>query len=292
MRKKKKLGSYPFISVIFSISLALFVIGLFGLLMLHANKLTDLVRENIEVQVYLNRTITENERIKIQKTLSTKEYILQKEGEPQVRYISKEEAAEQFIQDTGEDFTQFLGENPLRDAFVLTIQPDFFEPEQLKVLKADIEGISGVFEVTYLENFIASLNKNLTKVSLTLIGFAVLLVFIVMILINNTIRLALFSQRFLIRSMQLVGATKGFIQRPFLMRSLLHGLLGGFFASIFLMLVLEYANRQISDLHALQDPEKIYLLMGFLFVLGGFLGLVSSYRAIRKYLRLSLDELY
>jgi cell division transport system permease protein len=292
MRKKKKLGSYPFVSVIFSISLALFVIGLFGLLMLHANKLTDLVRENIEVQIYLNRTITENERIKIQKTLSTKEYILQKEGEPQLRYISKEEAAEQFIQDTGEDFTQFLGENPLRDAFVLVIQPDYFEPERLKEIKTDVEAISGVFEVTYLENFIASLNQNLTKVSLILIGFAVLLVFIVMILINNTIRLALFSQRFLIRSMQLVGATKGFIQRPFLMRSILHGLMGGFFASIFLMLVLEYANRQISDLRALQDPEKIYLLMGFLLVLGGFLGLISSYRAIRKYLRLSLDELY
>lgn len=292
MRKKKKLGSYPFVSVIFSISLALFVIGLFGLLMLHANKLTDIVRENIEVQVYLNRTITENERIKIQKILSTKEYILEKEDGPQIRYISKEEAAEQFIRDTGEDFTKFLGENPLRDAYVLVVTPNFHEAEQLREIKADIEEISGVFEVTYLESFIASLNQNLAKVSLILIGFAVLLVIIVMILINNTIRLALFSQRFLIRSMQLVGATKGFIQKPFLIRSWLHGMLGGILAAIFLMLVLEYANRQISDLEQLQEPEKIYLLMAFLLLTGGILGLVSTYRAIRKYLRLSLDELY
>jgi len=292
VQKKKKLGSYPFVSVIFSISLALFVIGLFGLLVLHANKLTDIVRENIEVQVYLDRTITENERIKIQKTLSTKDYILAKEGEGQIRYVSKEEAAEQFIEDTGEDFTKFLGENPLRDAYVIVVKPEFHETAQLAEIKEDIEGISGVFEVTYLESFIASLNQNLTKVSLILIGFAVLLVIIVMILINNTIRLALFSQRFLIRSMQLVGATKGFIQKPFLMRSVLHGFLAGFLASAFLMLVLEYANSQISDLRQLQEPEKIYILLGFLFLLGGFLGLISTYRAIRKYLRLSLDELY
>ncbi len=292
MQKKKKLGSYPFVSVIFSISLALFVIGLFGLLVLHANKLTDIVRENIEVQVYLDRTITENERIKIQKTLSTKDYILEKEGEGQIRYVSKEEAAAQFIEDTGEDFTKFLGENPLRDAYVIVVKPEFHGAEQLAAIKTNIEEISGVFEVTYLESFIASLNQNLTKVSLILIGFAVLLVIIVMILINNTIRLALFSQRFLIRSMQLVGATKGFIQKPFLMRSVMHGFLGGFLASAFLMLVLEYANRQISDLRQLQEPEKIYILLGFLFLLGGFLGLISTYRAIRKYLRLSLDELY
>src|SRR5699024_10257158 len=130
-KKKKKLGSYPYVSVVFSITLALFVIGLFGLLLLHANQLKELVRENVEVQVYLNKYITENQRIKINKTLASKDYVLVKDGTPQISYISKEEAAQQFIKETGEDFTNFLGENPLRDAFTVKIKATYHDKDKL-----------------------------------------------------------------------------------------------------------------------------------------------------------------
>ncbi len=290
--RKKQLGNSPNISVVFSTTLALFVIGLFGLLMLHANQLASLVRENIEIQIFLDRNITENEQIKIQKTLATKDYVLLKNGQPRVSFISKEEAAQKFIKETGEDFIQLLGENPLRDAFVIIIRPEFYETEKLEEIKADIESLGGVFEVAYIESLIDSVNDNLAKISLVLMGFATLLVIVVIILINNTIRLALFSQRFLIRSMQLVGATSGFIRKPFLARFTFQGILSGILASVLLFLLLQYANRVITDLADLQEPEKMYMLFGFLIFLGGFLGLVSAYRSIKKYLKMSLDELF
>jgi cell division transport system permease protein len=291
-KKKKKLGSYPYVSVVFSITLALFVIGLFGLLMLHANSLTRMIRENVTMQVFLNRTISENDRIQVQKTLATKDYVAVVEGQPQVSFISKEEAADDFIEETGENFRQFLGENPLRDAYVINISSDFQDAEEINKIKLDIERMSGVFEVTYVENLVRSINQNLAKVSLVLAGFAMLLIIIVAVLINNTIRLALFSQRFLIRSMQLVGATAGFIQKPFLSRSFMHGVLGGVLASALLFFVLQYANQQIQDLEQLQDTAMILGLMGILLLTGGFIGFLSTFRAVTKYLKMSLDELY
>lgn len=291
-KKKKKLGSYPYVSVVFSITLALFVIGLFGLLLLHANQLKELIRENVEVQVYLNKYITENQRVKINKTLAGKDYVLVEDGTPQISYISKEEAAQQFIKETGEDFTNFLGENPLRDAFSVKIKATYHDKDKLSGIKENIEAISGVFEVTYMENLIESINENVTKISIILAGFALILLLTVIMLINNTIKLALFSQRFLIRSMQLVGATASFIQKPFLFRATLHGILAGIFASLLLMGLMQYANQQIESLARLQDPEKILYLVLFLLLIGGFIGLLSTFRAIRKYLKMSLDELY
>lgn len=291
-RKKKKLGSYPYASVIFSITLALFVVGLFGLLLLHTNKLTELIKENIEIQVYLDKGITENQRIQIQKTLSSKDYAAEKDDEVQISYISKEQAAKEFIEDTGEDFTNFLGENPLRDAYMLKIAPEYQNSEQLKKIKEEIEDINGVFEVEYVESLVSSINENMAKISIFLLGFAAILIIAVVILINNTIKLALFSQRFLIRSMQLVGAKASFIQKPFLLRAALHGILAGLLASAFLYLLMNFANKKIEDLQALQEPDKIFILFAILLVLGAFIGFSSTYRAINKYLKLSLDELY
>lgn len=291
-KKKKKLGSYPYISVVFSITLALFVIGLFGLLFIHANQLKEIIRQNVEIQVYLNKFITENERIKINKTIAGKDFVLIEEGVPQIVYISKEEAAQQFIEETGEDFTNFLGENPLRDAYTIKIKSEYHDKDRLSGIKEDIESISGVFEVTYIENLINSINKNVTKISLFLAGFAIILLLTVIMLINNTIKLALFSQRFLIRSMQLVGATSGFIQKPFLLRATLHGILGGILSSLLLIGILQYANQEIEELAQLQDPKEMLILFLSLLLIGGIIGLLSTFRSVKKYLRMSLDELY
>lgn len=291
-RKKKKLGSYPYVSVVFSITLALFVIGLFGLLLLHTNKLTSIIKENIEIQVYLDKNIQENQRMQVQQALSTKEYVARENNELQISYISKEKAAEEFINETGEDFVEFLGQNPLRDAYVIKVSPEFQQNEKLKVIKAEIEGIGGVFEAVYIESLVDSINKNVTKISLFLIGFAIVLLLAVIILINNTIKLALFSQRFLIRSMQLVGAKASFIQKPFLWRSILHGFLAGGIASILLFVLLNFANENIDDLASLQETRQILILFAILLVAGAIIGFGSTYRAINKYLKLSLDELY
>lgn len=291
-KKKKKLGSYPYFSVIFSVTLALFVIGLFGLLILHANNLSQMIKENIEVQVYLNKYVSNNERIQLEKIIASKDYTLKENGIPTINYISKEEAAKQFIEDTGEDIIEFLGENPLRDVIVFKVDSKVQQNDLLPKVKEDLETLDGVYEVTYVENLVDSINRNVAKISLLLLGFAGLLLLTVTILINNTIKLALFSQRFLIRSMQLVGARPAFIKKPFLTRAIWYGILAGLFASIILYGVLMYFNNIIEGLSSLQELQQIAILFSALLVLGGIVGYFSTYRAINKYLKMSLDQLY
>ncbi len=291
-KKKKKLGSYPFLSVIFSITLALFVIGVFGLLLLHTNRLKEIITENIELQVYLNREVSDNDRTRIQKTLTTKDYILNSEDNSGITFISKEEAARQFVEETGEDFIAFLGDNPLRDLYVVKVDQDYHSSDKLASIKEDLEKELSVYEVVYAESLIESINQNMTKLSLILLGFAAVLIMTVVILINNTIKLALFSQRFLIRSMQLVGATASFIQRPFLTRAAMYGSLAGLIASALLFALLSTANANIRDLEQLQDNQRLIALMLALLITGALVGFLSTYRAVNKYLKMSLDELY
>ena len=251
--KKKKLGSYPYFSVVFSVSLALFVIGVFGALIIYSRELERVVRESVKIQVFLQTRVTEAQRLQIQKTLTSKPYVARHHPEGAIVFVSKEDAAKQFIKETGEDFQQFLGENPLRDAFLVHIDENFHEAKKLTAIKAEVEKINGVFQVYYVENVIDSINKNITKISLILLGIAILLLFTVVLLINNTVRLALFSQRFLIRSMQLVGAKSWFIQKPFLYRALGHGLLAGIIASLLLFGLISAGNEKVEDLQLIQN---------------------------------------
>lgn len=292
VRKKRKLGSYPFASVTFSTALALFVVGLFGLVLIHANNLTRLIQENIEVEVFLNKAITSSEVSKIERAIGSKSYVLQQEGKPRITFISKEQAAKEFMSQTGEDFTKFLGENPLRDHFVINLRTGYHRSDSLKVVKKDIEAIRGVFEVAYVESLVDSIHSNLAKIGAILIGFSIILFLIVVILINNTIKLALFSQRFLIRSMQLVGATGRFIRNPFLIRAAIYGAVAGLVSSAGLWLALSFANKRIEDLSQLGNRDSMLLLFLSLMAMGMIVGVVSTYLAIRKYLKMSLDELY
>ncbi len=290
--RKKRLGSYPFLSVVFSIFITLFVIGLFGYIMINANQLKKTIRENVEMQVYLRKNTSESELIRLSKTLSSKSYALVKEDQAQVEIVTKEQAAQEFIKDTGEDFVSFLGENPLRDVIVLKVEEGYHHPDSLAKVKKEISGMNGVFEVSYSENLVKNINDNLTVVSVILLGFALILLLAAIILINNTIKLALFSQRFIIRSMQLVGATAGFIQRPFLIRAAFYGFISGLLASAILYGLVIYLNQRLQDLNELQDELSLGILFGAVIVLGIIVGFGSSYRAIKKYLRMSLDELY
>jgi cell division transport system permease protein len=291
-RKKTKLGSYKFGSVLFSTTLSLFIVGLFGVIVIQAKTLTSIIRENIEIQIFLNNNISEAENKKIGKLLESKPYVLKKEEARMITYISREEAAATFLEDTGEDFTKFLDDNPLRDSYTFSIDEEFQTAEQIDTIVAEMEGLDGVFEVTYMNDLVESINDNLLKISLVLGGFIIILIVTVIMLINNTIRLALFSQRFLIRSMQLVGATRGFIRRPFLTRSFGYGALAGIFASCLLLGLIEYAKTNIDGFNMLQNNQLLLLLFAGLIILGSFLSLFSTLRSVNKYLNMSLDDLY
>jgi cell division transport system permease protein len=289
-KKKKRVGDFKFISVLFSITLSLFIVGLFGVIIIQAKTLTSIIRENIELQVFLNKNISEAERQKIGEFLASKPYVLEKEEGLRLTFTSSDEAAEAFLKDTGEDFTKFLDDNPLRDSY--TIAEEYQTAEMIEEIVEEIQLQNGVFEVTYMNDLVESINKNLVKVSLVMGAFILILILTVIMLINNTIRLALFSQRFLIRSMQLVGATRGFIRKPFLGKAFLFGALAGVMASAILYGLIEYAKANVDGFSMLQNYELLYILFGGLVIIGAVLSFFSTLRAVNKYLNMSLDELY
>lgn len=289
--RKKKLGGYPAVGVVISITLALFVIGLFGILVIYSKQLEKLVRENVRMQVYLKSNITETQRLQIENKLLSMDFVNKKDGRG-ILFISKEDAAEKFIRETGEDFKEFIGENPLKDAFLVNIDPDFHSRAEMEMIKTEIQKMNGVFEVYYVEGLIESINQNVTKIALILLGLVAILLLTVVLLINNTLRLALFSQRFLIRSMQLVGAKSWFIQKPFLFRSTAYGFLGGVIASGILWGLVNYANTKIEDLSLLQNKDYFILLLLVLLILGVLVAVLSTFFSMNKYLKMSLDELY
>lgn len=290
---RKKLGSYPYVGVIISITLALFVTGLFGMLIIYSQGFERLVRENIRLEVYLKNGLTETQRLQVEKKLEGLPYIIKsKANQSSIQYISKEEAAKKFIAETGEDFTKFYGDNPLHDAYLINIDPQFHTETSMDMIKKEVQKMNGVFEVSYVDNLIKSVNKNFTSIGLVLSGLIALLLIVVVLLVNNTLRLALFSQRFLIRSMQLVGARKWFIQRPFLVRSIAYGTLSGVLASLGIWLIINYAHRNIEDLALLHNETSMFALMGSLLLIGMVVAAASTLFSIRKYLKMSLDELY
>jgi len=275
-----------------SFTISLFVIGMLGLFIFHATKLSDIIRENIEIQVFLEKDLPDATIDRLKKALLASKFIKSSTQLPGVVFISKEQAANQLTRETGEDFMNFLGDNPLRDVLLIKIHPEFSASETLKRIKLSIEKQEGVFEVVYRANVIENIEENITKISIVLSFIGISLLVIVFLLINNTIKLALYSQRFLIRSMQLVGATGWFIQKPFLMRAFVHGMLAGLFASLALILVLSYGYTYLEGLSNLANPEHIlFLFLGLIFM-GGLVGLISSFQSVQKYLYTSLDDLY
>lgn len=292
-KNKKKLGGYPAVGVVMSIYLALFVIGLFGTLLIYSNRLEKLVRENIKMQVYLKSSVTETQRLQIENRLLALNFVAKKhEGEKPVVFVSKEEAAKTFIDQTGEDFISFIGDNPLKDALLVSIDPSHHSKAEMEKIKTEIQDMTGVFEVFYVEGLIESINENITKISMVLLGLVVLLLITAILLINNTLRLALFSQRFLIRSMQLVGAKRWFINKPFILRAAGYGFMAAFFASVSLWGLTKYASSKIEDLVLLENNSQLLLLAAALGIIGILVAVFSTYASMRRYLRMSLDELY
>ncbi|HYG18972.1 MAG TPA: permease-like cell division protein FtsX [Ohtaekwangia sp.] len=287
--RKKKLGGYPAVGVVTSITLALFVLGLFGTLLIYSAGFEKMVRDNLNVKVYLKSTLSETQRNQLEKTIGSKDFV--SKGEKKIRFISREEAEKDLVKQIG-DYKQILGENPLKDAFVVNVDPLYQDTAKLKAIKTDLEKINGVIEATYEKHLYDAVNRNFTKVSLVLLGLTALLLTLIFMLVNNTLRLALFSQRFLIRSMQLVGAKRWFIQQPFLLRAAGYGVLAGIIAAGLLWGLVQYAQQKITDLVVLHSPDQFRILLVLLVLTGMVVAVVSTFFSIRRYLKMSLDDLY
>jgi cell division transport system permease protein len=218
MSFNKKLGSYPGILITISLTVALFLIGFCGWIAISSKELIKYVKQNIEVQVYLDRELEKSELDAILKKIESLGFAEIKNGKPQITLTSKEQAADIFYKDTKEDFKDVLGDNPFRDAFSVRLKVENITEEKITLIKTEIEKIKGVFEVEYAKDFLKGIISNVNKVYKVLALIVVIFFVATLLLINNTIKLALYSQRFIIRTMKLVGATDFFIQKPFLIK--------------------------------------------------------------------------
>lgn len=282
---RKRLNS-SYITTIVSITLVLFMLGMLGLIVLHAKKLSDYVKENIGFSIIMKENVKEAGIIKLQKILDATEYVKSTE------YITKEEAAKEFEEELGEEFTSFLGYNPLLPTIEVRFKAEYANNDSLTIIKEKILENSNVKEVFYQESLVDVVNKNVRKIGIIILGFSALLLIIAIALINNTIRLSVYSKRFLIRSMQLVGATRYFISKPFIWKGILHGVIGAFIAIVLLAGIIYFSQRELPELINLQDIDLFLSLFGIVIVLGIIISWLSNLLAVRKYIRIKTDSLY
>lgn len=275
-----------YISAILSISLVLLLLGLLGLLVIDAKKISDYVKEHVELNVFLNDRITNADLQRFQKKIEREPYA------KSVVYISKQQALDSLMKELGEDALGMLESNPLPASLDIRVQAEYSNPDSLKKIREELTASNLVREVAYQQTEVDKMNKNFRAVAMVILVFCGLLFFIAVALINNTIRLSMYSRRFLIKSMQLVGATKAFIRWPFLKKGVVHGIYAGIIAGILLSGVIYIIHSRFPELGQLSDLPMLSILVGGIVVLGLLLSFLSTYFAVNRYLRLKTDELY
>lgn len=290
MQINRKLGSYPGLLITVSLTVALFLIGFCGWVAITSKELIRYVKQNIEVQVYLDKDLPKQTLDSIGAILKTKNYVDAKSADA-IRFISRDEAAKLFFKETKENYQHILSENPFRDAFSLRIAENYFGESYLQEIQKDLEKIKGVYEADYAHDFVDGIAQNSNRVYIIMSGIVLIFLIATILLINNTIRLALYSQRFIIHTMQLVGATNAFIQKPFIVRGAKQGLFAGLLAIILLVVMQQIAIWQINGFEVIQNYFGMILLIGLILILGVLLGIFSTYSSVVRYLRMDLDEL-
>jgi cell division transport system permease protein len=274
------------ITTVISVSLVLFLLGLLGILFISAKKISNHLKENIGFHVYLKDNAKDDEIDRLHNFLNASNYV------KSCKYLSKDSAAAIYKKDVGEDFVQFIGYNPLPSSMEVQLKADYANSDSIAWIQKQILDFTSVKEFDYQESLVNMVNKNINRIALVLLIFIGLLMLIALGLINNTIRLAIYSRRYIIKTMQLVGATGGFIRKPFLMNGIKHGLISGLIANLILGGIIYAALKKIPDLEQVTDVSMMVYLFGIVLALGVFISGFSTFFAVRKYLRLSSEELY
>ncbi len=283
--QKKRLRS-SYLSVIVSIALVLFLVGLLGIAILKTKALTQHFKEQVTLNVFLKSNVEKEAITSFQKALEAKDYT------KETVYVSKEDAVEIMKKETGQDFVEFLGTNPLKDVINLHLKSDFVTAEKMAVVEKELTQDPLVYEVSYNKSMIGLLNKNIQRVSLWMLIFSGLLTLIAVVLINSAIRLSVYSKRFTIKTMQMVGATKRFIRRPFIWSGIKLGVLGAILAMLALLGLSYYIALKIPEINLLKDVEILAIVFVGVLFLGIFITWISTFFATRRFLNLKTDELY
>jgi cell division transport system permease protein len=283
-QKRRLISSY--FSVVISIALVLFLLGMLGLLVLNTKKVADHFKEQIALTVYLKDTAKEVEIEQLKKSLAMADYT------KSTTYVSKEEAAEAHSKEIGEDFMNFLGYNPLQNSIDVYMNADFVSGEQVDEIATNLTEKNFVDEVVYDKPLIALLNENVKKISFWVLIASGVFTFIAVLLINSSIRLSVYSKRFIIKTMQMVGATKGFIRRPFIWQSVKLGIIGAIIALIGMAGALYYLNNSFPQLALTSNVKLLAGLFIGIFLLGILITWLSTFFATSRFLNLKTDELY
>ena len=273
-------------SVVISLSLVLFVVGLLGLVLINAQKLSDYVKENIGFTIMLKDGVNEIETLKFQKILDASDFA------KSTSFTTKEQATADLKTDLGEDFVEFLGYSPLLASIDVKLNAEYGNTDSLEIITNELSENANVFEVYYQKDLIDKLNSNVNRLSFFLLIFCVLLFFIAFALINNTIRLSVYSKRFLIRTMRLVGATNSFIQKPFLSKGIYQGIYSSLFAIFMLIGAIQLAQGDTANMLNIDDLKIIGIVFLLILASGLVISIFSTFFAVRKFIKLNENELY
>ncbi|KUO65680.1 MAG: cell division protein FtsX [Lutibacter sp.] len=283
--QKRRLRS-SYLSVIISIALVLFLVGLLGLIVLKTNSITKHFKEKVAITVFLNDNAKDKDVETLQAELKKAEYA------KTVTYISKDEAAKIYSADIGENFLEFLGENPLKNAIDISLKSEFVTPEIMAGIEKELVLRNIVSEVTYDKPLIELLSKNINRLSFWMLIFSALFTLIAIVLINGSIRLSVYSKRFTIKTMQMVGATKSFIRGPFIWQSVKLGIIGALVSIVGLLAFISYLNKNIPELELFSDINILGIVFLGIIGLGILITWLSTFFATQRFLNLRSDELY
>lgn len=283
-QKRRLISSY--FSVVISVSLVLFLLGLLGLLVLNSKKVADYFKEQIAITIFLKDSAKEVEITQLKQSLAMAEYTKSAE------FVSKEDAAKEHQETLGENFIEYLGENPLQNSIDVYVLADYVTPEKMEEITSELKSKNFVDDVVYDKPLIVQLTENVQKISFWVLVISGIFTFIAVLLINSSIRLSIYAKRFTIKTMQMVGATKRFIRRPFVWKSVRLGIIGAIVAMIGMGAVLYYIDKGFPQLGMMDD----YVLLGGLFLFVLLMGIVitwiSTFIATQRFLNLRTDDLY
>ncbi len=282
--RRRLITSY--FSVIISITLVLFLLGTLGFLILSSKRLANYFKEQVSMTIFLKDDAKEADIEQLQKTLSITEYV------KSLKFIPKEVAAETFSEEIGEDFVTFIGDNPLQNSIDLSLKAEFAEPEKMKELEKELSQNSFISEVVYDKSLITLIHENVNRIGIILLIFSSLFTFIAILLINSSIRLSIYSKRFIIKTMQLVGATRGFIRRPFILTNIRLGILSAILAILLLYGCLTYIGSISAEFEIFSSTNDMIIVFSIIFIIGILISWISTFFAAQRFLNLNTNDLY
>lgn len=275
-----------FVSTVLSISLVLFLLALLGTILFHAQKVSSYVRENIGFSIMMHQDTREADILSFQKTLDAAPYVKSTE------YVSKDKAAADLAKDLGEEFLDFMGYNPLPSSIEVRLNAAYTQADSLTKIETDLLKNPFVKEVFYQKHLVEKVNQNINKISLIMLIASLLLLLISVLLINSTIRLSIYSKRFIIKSMLLVGASSKFIRKPFILKGIYQGIWGGLLAAVYLAFALWASNKYLPEIIDFQNIDAYLIIFGIVVLFGILFSWISTTLSVRKIINMKTDNLY